>query len=284
MPSFVAITGRNESSCGYCHSKDDTSISFGAWAYAMSCRDYQDLIDRGWRRSGKYLYKPTLHETCCPAYTIRLEVDKFEWSKTHKKVIKKVRGWVKHGSGDRKRGGAGEGKDGAKGVRSESEEEGGEGASTVVKSSTSESERPPAQDALQEPASAPPTGPSADHATSPKPKAKAKTKGKTHNVDIVMEDASSSVPDPATSDKSMKTKPAKKLAPTTTPLSKSQEFLSLIREAEAPSGKSEGHQLRIVLERSTYQEETYLLFRKYQISIHHDPPTKLSPQKYKQFL
>ena len=78
----------------------------------------------------------------------------------------------------------------------------------------------------------------------------------------------------------------------------------MIREAEAPSGKPEGHQLRVrppcfchlrssrptsqyaqvVLERSSYQEETYTLFRKYQIAIHKDPPTKLSPQKYKQFL
>jgi len=37
----------------------------------MTVQDYQDLIDRGWRRSGKYCYKPTVHVTCCPMYTIR---------------------------------------------------------------------------------------------------------------------------------------------------------------------------------------------------------------------
>lgn len=43
----------------------------GMWAHAMAVSDYQDLIDRGWRRSGKYCYKPTMDVTCCPMYTIR---------------------------------------------------------------------------------------------------------------------------------------------------------------------------------------------------------------------
>lgn len=43
----------------------------GMWAHAMTVGDYQDLIDRGWRRSGKYCYKPTMDVTCCPMYTIR---------------------------------------------------------------------------------------------------------------------------------------------------------------------------------------------------------------------
>jgi hypothetical protein len=37
----------------------------------MTVQDYQDLIDRGWRRSGRYCYKPTMHIMCCPMYTIR---------------------------------------------------------------------------------------------------------------------------------------------------------------------------------------------------------------------
>lgn len=64
------------------------------WAHAMSCKvsavgscggapgadqlgacfpsqTYKDLIIRGWRRSGKYLYKPDMAATCCPQYTIR---------------------------------------------------------------------------------------------------------------------------------------------------------------------------------------------------------------------
>lgn len=46
-------------------------IDSGMWAHAMTVSDYQDLIDRGWRRSGKYCYKPTMEVTCCPMYTIR---------------------------------------------------------------------------------------------------------------------------------------------------------------------------------------------------------------------
>ena len=41
-------------------------------------------------RSGKYLYKPTMDQTCCPMYTIRCEVLKFQLRKSHKKVLKRV--------------------------------------------------------------------------------------------------------------------------------------------------------------------------------------------------
>ena len=41
------------------------------WAHRMSVVDYQHLINRGWRRSGKYCYKPTMDKTCCPHYTIK---------------------------------------------------------------------------------------------------------------------------------------------------------------------------------------------------------------------
>ncbi|KPP76883.1 hypothetical protein Z043_103734 [Scleropages formosus] len=41
------------------------------WSHTMTVQDYQDLIDRGWRRSGKYVYKPIMNKTCCPQYTIR---------------------------------------------------------------------------------------------------------------------------------------------------------------------------------------------------------------------
>ena len=38
----------------------------------------QELLNRGWRRSGCWLYKPDLRETCCPPYTIRLDVHRFQ--------------------------------------------------------------------------------------------------------------------------------------------------------------------------------------------------------------
>ncbi|THY73138.1 arginine-tRNA-protein transferase 1 [Aureobasidium pullulans] len=41
----------------------------------LSAQVYQDLIDRGWRRSGNLLYKPDVCRSCCPHYTIRLPAD-----------------------------------------------------------------------------------------------------------------------------------------------------------------------------------------------------------------
>ncbi|XP_060027132.1 arginyl-tRNA--protein transferase 1 isoform X4 [Erinaceus europaeus] len=60
------------------------------WAHSLTVQDYQDLIDRGWRRSGKYVYKPVMNQTCCPQYTIRCQPLEFQPSKSHKKVLKKM--------------------------------------------------------------------------------------------------------------------------------------------------------------------------------------------------
>lgn len=45
------------------------------WAHTLTVQDYQNLIDRGWRRSGSYLYKPVMNKICCPAYTIRCSIN-----------------------------------------------------------------------------------------------------------------------------------------------------------------------------------------------------------------
>ena len=66
-------------------------------------KDYQDLIDRGWRRSGKYCYKPMLRETCCPQYTIRCLANDFKPSKSHKKVLKKFRNFILNDAGAEKK-------------------------------------------------------------------------------------------------------------------------------------------------------------------------------------
>ncbi|XP_065408412.1 arginyl-tRNA--protein transferase 1 isoform X14 [Chrysemys picta bellii] len=75
--------------CGYCASAQG-KVSIGMWAHSMTVQDYQDLIDRGWRRSGKYVYKPIMNQTCCPQYTIRCQPLHFQPSKSHKKVLKKM--------------------------------------------------------------------------------------------------------------------------------------------------------------------------------------------------
>uniref|UniRef100_A0A5F9D1U0 Arginyl-tRNA--protein transferase 1 n=1 Tax=Oryctolagus cuniculus TaxID=9986 RepID=A0A5F9D1U0_RABIT len=89
-PSVVEyFEGEDFYRCGYCKNESG-SRSHGMWAHSLTVRDYQDLIDRGWRRSGKYVYKPVMHQTCCPQYTIRCRPLQFQPSKSHKKVLKKM--------------------------------------------------------------------------------------------------------------------------------------------------------------------------------------------------
>ncbi|KAM8852310.1 arginyl-tRNA--protein transferase 1 isoform 1-T1 [Synchiropus picturatus] len=82
--------------CGYCKNPIG-NFSHGMWSHTMTVQDYQDLIDRGWRRSGKYVYKPIMHKTCCPQYTIRCHALKFQPSKSHKKVLKKMNKFISKG-------------------------------------------------------------------------------------------------------------------------------------------------------------------------------------------
>lgn len=97
--SIVEYFGKNgKGSCGYCKGKK-TSFSHGMWGHVLTPQDYQDLIDRGWRRSGKYVYKPVMHETCCPQYTIRCSAPDFRPTKSHKKTLKKFRNFVLNDAG-----------------------------------------------------------------------------------------------------------------------------------------------------------------------------------------
>uniref|UniRef100_A0A8B9S5P1 Arginyl-tRNA--protein transferase 1 n=1 Tax=Apteryx owenii TaxID=8824 RepID=A0A8B9S5P1_APTOW len=90
--------------CGYC--KNETgNLSHGMWAHSMTVQDYQDLIDRGWRRSGKYVYKPIMNKTCCPQYTIRCQALHFQTSKSHKKVLKKMLKFISKGDVSKVMGG-----------------------------------------------------------------------------------------------------------------------------------------------------------------------------------
>jgi len=77
------------SSCGYCNG-EKCSFTYGAFAIYLSCHIYQDMIDMGWRRSGKYCYKPILDKSCCPQNTIRLRSLEYKVSKSHKKVLKRM--------------------------------------------------------------------------------------------------------------------------------------------------------------------------------------------------
>ena len=51
---------------------------------------YQHLLERGWRRSGNYVYRPQIQDCCCPHYTIRLDVSRFAPSAAHRRVDRKL--------------------------------------------------------------------------------------------------------------------------------------------------------------------------------------------------
>uniref|UniRef100_A0A182NPZ6 Arginyl-tRNA--protein transferase 1 n=1 Tax=Anopheles dirus TaxID=7168 RepID=A0A182NPZ6_9DIPT len=96
--SVVEFYGEhNDYSCGYCK-QSKSCQSHGMWAHKLSCQDYQDLIDRGWRRSGCYCYKPMMDITCCPAYTIKCDAMNFRLNKSHKKIIKRVNKFLRDGT------------------------------------------------------------------------------------------------------------------------------------------------------------------------------------------
>ncbi|KAL0752339.1 hypothetical protein Bca101_034342 [Brassica carinata] len=115
--SVIADHGRRRSTCGYCKSPARSSISHGSsvsvcsyfelqnvsmlvnvFAFAnaglsaetLTVGDYQALIDRGWRRSGCYLYKHEMDKTCCPSYTIRLKASDFVPSKEQQRVSRRL--------------------------------------------------------------------------------------------------------------------------------------------------------------------------------------------------
>jgi len=58
-------------------------------ARQLSVYAYQELLDRGWRRSGSYVYRPVAVQSCCPAYAIRLDTDLFEPSRTQRRVLQR---------------------------------------------------------------------------------------------------------------------------------------------------------------------------------------------------
>ncbi|TKC45709.1 hypothetical protein EI555_005731, partial [Monodon monoceros] len=86
-PSIVEyFEGEDFYRCGYCKNESG-SRSNGKRAGLAGGEGRRGL---GARRSGKYVYKPVMNQTCCPQYTIRCRPLQFQPSKSHKKVLKKM--------------------------------------------------------------------------------------------------------------------------------------------------------------------------------------------------
>ncbi|KXN83722.1 Arginyl-tRNA--protein transferase 1 [Leucoagaricus sp. SymC.cos] len=103
VKSIGTPSGRNSSSCGYCSPPGQRSKEYSSYHLAgldatrLTCQVYQKMIDRGWRRSGIWCYKPDLKISCCPQYTIRLDALAFKPSKSQRKLVNRWNRFVLKG-------------------------------------------------------------------------------------------------------------------------------------------------------------------------------------------
>ncbi|KAK4531279.1 hypothetical protein CCYA_CCYA07G2136 [Cyanidiococcus yangmingshanensis] len=95
--------------CGYCGGRKeragDSSSPLGAqnstlgvvrrrlrgalWAHRLCPEDYQLLMDRGWRRSGCFVYLPDNEHGCCPQYAVRIPLQGFEPTRSQRRVLRR---------------------------------------------------------------------------------------------------------------------------------------------------------------------------------------------------
>ncbi|KAF9452451.1 hypothetical protein P691DRAFT_828461 [Macrolepiota fuliginosa MF-IS2] len=95
--------GRSSSTCGYCSPPGERSGAYSSYHVAglnttkLTCEVYQKMIDRGWRRSGIWCYKPDLRISCCPQYTVKLDASVYKPSKSQRKIINRWSRYVLKG-------------------------------------------------------------------------------------------------------------------------------------------------------------------------------------------
>ncbi|KXS97643.1 hypothetical protein AC579_1166 [Pseudocercospora musae] len=99
-PIVLRWLGYHSGDCGYCkaaHSNQptpDSRASYYARTTTLTPEHYQQLMDRGWRRSGSLLYIPDASRSCCPHYTIRLLASEFKPSRDQRQAINRWNHYV----------------------------------------------------------------------------------------------------------------------------------------------------------------------------------------------
>ena len=69
--SVIQLFKENDSECHYCSDlSKNRQVSYGIEAERLNVIDYQNLLDKGWRRSGSWVYHPSNDKSCCPSYTV----------------------------------------------------------------------------------------------------------------------------------------------------------------------------------------------------------------------
>lgn len=208
------------------------------------------LTDRGWRRSGKYCYKPDNSEMCCPLFIIRCDAPNFKASKSQKKVLKKFLTYLQSG------------KHVVKTTPTKSLDEATQEKKTVPE----EEEKPVVK-------SVPRKGDGPDPSKPPCRKSKEIRQEKKR----LKQDAKKDICPPQSVDEA---------CCATASTRKTLEDL-MIFPKENPSHTLEIRMVRSFPKSKEFKEslaESYKLYKKYQMVIHKDPEDKLTMKQYEQFL
>ncbi|XP_051503846.1 arginyl-tRNA--protein transferase 1-like isoform X4 [Myxocyprinus asiaticus] len=278
--------------CGYCkHEKGN--FSHGMWSHTMTVQDYQDLIDRGWRRSGKYVYKPTMNITCCPQYTIRCHALNFHPSKTHKKTLKRMNKFLSTGE------------------MPVEQNDGGQGE--PMDSVHEEGVRPPPQDPLkidhtdeEDIATSPDTEADTRSTTSTTPREDAAPVPEDKTSNVAPKPGKGADPNRPLCRKAKDIRKERRLqkeqqkqqegtstSPNPTPSKSASYQPKLLEEFILESLPNDPlHRLEVRLVRSNPPspqfkasfDASYQVYKLYQMAIHKDPPEKATESQFKRFL
>ncbi|XP_061401409.1 arginyl-tRNA--protein transferase 1-like [Musca vetustissima] len=295
--TIVDFYGPQKSRCGYCKGTQ-CSVGDGMHAYVMAPRDYQDLIDRGWRRSGHYCYKQDNTKTCCPHYTIKCDVSEFKLSKSHKKIIKRMNRFLRDGKRDKNEEGQSTPQT-TNGTENGDRDEDSNAAMGCGIREEVQAPNVPIKDINLEQFA---------KANGEKDSEEKSAKEKTPSVDV-QKPIKKSAEDDDTPNNSRKsdsdiTKPpckkAKQMRLERKLAKQAAKGLPAVIEKKPPRNQEktlkeflneakpdDKHKLKIVLvpsSSSIYTATTFDLYCKYQLTIHNDNPERLEPKKLQRFL
>ncbi|SCV67967.1 BQ2448_88 [Microbotryum intermedium] len=328
MLSILQPLGYTKGPCGYCQGKKlsgnthtteppkKTSSSYGCWAHLLSCSTYRLMLDRGWRRSGKYCYKPDMRSTCCPQYTISLDAAAFVPGKSQRQVLNRFAALVIDGD---HQGKLGWGPVDPSTTSNLDPSLNTSSSSASVPPAAMLSTSPPtnknvatkadsllttAKSVMFNPPVEPPTIRDEDqeHPVPTRSKLDANRKGKAQ-ADEAMSDTVSTEDRKATPKPSSPLKGGKRKAPTDL-----SEMVHQLEWANSPADKPFKHKFEYVLEEASFTEEKYALFQRYQVreaferqcstfyvqahrrcltaqtQVHHEPDSKVTRKGFRRFL
>ncbi|XP_017051258.1 arginyl-tRNA--protein transferase 1 isoform X2 [Drosophila ficusphila] len=273
--SIVQYYGSQQSKCGYC-AGTNCSLSHGMHAYRLDCQDYQDLIDRGWRRCGKYCYKLRNQETCCPCYTIKCDGLEFKLSKSHKRILRRMNRFLRDG----KR----ESKPEAGDMKGDGDLDDATGASEVTASEPQPQlpDKSPVVINVEQVASLARAQKKTPIKQAAAPPAEPPTLGSNKSAAPI-----SNTPRKKAKQMRLERRQAK-LGDTASTSTKSLSQEKSLRDFLSSDSETNKHQLKLRLVHVHGEEfnrtltESFALYKKYQISIHNDPPA--DQQAYKDHL